>query len=252
MNTGIYEIVNLTNGKRYVGSAVNFKRRWYMHRWELRRGEHRNTHLQATWDKHGEDKFGFRPLLACDRHNLVMYEQIAIDALRPEYNICKVAASTIGFRFSEESRAKLSHRARAENLSPETRARMSASQAKRTHPPETRAKISAIVRGRKESDETRARKSASLLGHSVSEETRAKLRAARLGQRHSPESKAKIAAASTGRKHTPEAKAKIAAAKLGKPGWSRGLKRGPLSADARVKISAARRAHEATRRAAKA
>lgn len=33
--SGIYEITNLINGKRYVGSAVNMYRRWYAHRWHL-------------------------------------------------------------------------------------------------------------------------------------------------------------------------------------------------------------------------
>lgn len=209
MNTGIYEIKNLANGKRYVGSAVNFKRRWYMHRYHLRRGDHWSSHLQATWDKYGEDQFEFRPILVCGRQSLVMYEQIAIDALCPEYNKCKVAASTLGFKFSEETRAKLSNRARAENLSPETRARMSSSQAKRRHTAETKAKISAIVKGRKESDETRAKKSAALMGHGASQETRAKLSAAALGRKHSPEARERIAAASTGRKHTPEVRARM-------------------------------------------
>ena len=210
MNAGIYEIVNLTTGHRYIGSAVNFKRRWYMHRWQLKRGEHRNSHLQATWDKHGDGQFSFRKLLVCDRNNLVMYEQIAIDACAPEYNKCKVAASTLGFKFTDEAKAKMSVLKSAENLSVETRARMSASQAKRRHSPETRAKISAIVRGRSQSPESCAKRSSSLIGHKVSDETRAKLRAAQLGKKHSPESKAKNAIASTGRKHTPEATARMA------------------------------------------
>lgn len=34
-HAGIYEIRNTVNGKRYIGSTVNFKRRWWAHRAKL-------------------------------------------------------------------------------------------------------------------------------------------------------------------------------------------------------------------------
>ena len=37
MNSGIYKIVNKVTSKFYIGSSVNFKRRWYMHKFELKR-----------------------------------------------------------------------------------------------------------------------------------------------------------------------------------------------------------------------
>ena len=57
--SGIYAIVNCVNGKRYVGSAVNFRRRLYGHRSHLRRGTHHNHHLQTAWVKYGHDAFVF-------------------------------------------------------------------------------------------------------------------------------------------------------------------------------------------------
>jgi predicted GIY-YIG superfamily endonuclease len=37
-NGGIYEIANRVNGKRYIGSAAFFNKRWSQHRGLLRRG----------------------------------------------------------------------------------------------------------------------------------------------------------------------------------------------------------------------
>ena len=51
--SGIYEILNTANGKRYIGSAVHFARRWYLHCWKLNRGEHHSAKLQNAWNKHG-------------------------------------------------------------------------------------------------------------------------------------------------------------------------------------------------------
>jgi hypothetical protein len=43
------------------------------------------------------------------------------------------------------------------------------------------------------------------------------------------------------RRHSPETRAKMRASQLGHPGWNRGRKFGPLSAEARAKISVALR-----------
>lgn len=39
MTSGIYEIVNTTNQKKYIGSAVDIKARWRSHRHELVKGK---------------------------------------------------------------------------------------------------------------------------------------------------------------------------------------------------------------------
>lgn len=55
----IYKIVNLVNGKFYVGSTINTRERFRTHRKRLRSGRHHCKHLQAAWDKYGEDVFVF-------------------------------------------------------------------------------------------------------------------------------------------------------------------------------------------------
>lgn len=56
---GIYCIQNQVDGKRYVGQSVNIKSRFADHRCDLRHGRHPNSHLQRSWDKHGEAAFQF-------------------------------------------------------------------------------------------------------------------------------------------------------------------------------------------------
>jgi group I intron endonuclease len=59
---GVYRIVNLTNGKVYIGSTKGFKQRAYQHETRLNSGRHHNKHLLASWQKYGTEKFLFEIL----------------------------------------------------------------------------------------------------------------------------------------------------------------------------------------------
>lgn len=48
-NSGIYKIVNTHTTEIYVGSAINFKKRWGWHIKDLKAGKHRNSYLQNAW-----------------------------------------------------------------------------------------------------------------------------------------------------------------------------------------------------------
>lgn len=208
MNAGIYEIVNTVNGKRYVGSAVNFSFRWRNHRSLLRRGAHHSRHLQSAWAKHGEDTFEFRKLIVCSKEDLIVYEQYAIDALQPEYNICRNAGSSLGVKHSPEFCAKRAALSLGNTSGRGNKGRKAS--------PETRAKLSAFRTG-----------NTNMLGLRHSPETKAKMRAAHagkqytLGHKHSPEARANISAAlvgnthALGRKISQETREKMSAAKRG-------------------------------------
>lgn len=151
--SGIYEIVNTINGKRYVGSAVNLGQRWRQHRCELGKGRH-NPHMQNAWNKHGEDAFRFFVLeFVDDQAALLQREQHYIDSLRPEYNCAAVAGSNFGVKFGEDVRRKMSAASSATWARDGHREKMSAAQRGKTRSEEHRAKISAANMGRKKSPE---------------------------------------------------------------------------------------------------
>jgi group I intron endonuclease len=55
----IYKIRNVVNQKFYVGSTGNTRERFRCHRNRLRKNKHRCQHLQAAWNKYGEECFIF-------------------------------------------------------------------------------------------------------------------------------------------------------------------------------------------------
>lgn len=55
----IYKIRNVVNGKFYVGSTADTRERFRTHRNRLRNNKHHCLHLQASWNKYGEDCFKF-------------------------------------------------------------------------------------------------------------------------------------------------------------------------------------------------
>jgi hypothetical protein len=62
MTTVIYAVECLANGFVYVGLSTDYKRRWRIHRSQLRRGIHPARNMLADWRKHDEDAFEVRVL----------------------------------------------------------------------------------------------------------------------------------------------------------------------------------------------
>lgn len=56
LDTGIYQIRNTANGKRYVGSAVKFAQRWRQHAHLLRKRKHHSRILQNAWKQATREK----------------------------------------------------------------------------------------------------------------------------------------------------------------------------------------------------
>lgn len=104
-SSGVYQILCVPTGKIYIGSTVNLRARWDMHRWRLRRGNHVNLHLQQAWDKYGEANFVFSVLEFVKKSDLLSTEQVWIDKTRCAdrnngFNIFNVAGSP-GDRFAQ-------------------------------------------------------------------------------------------------------------------------------------------------------
>lgn len=210
-SSGIYQIKNNINGKRYIGSTVNFEARWRLHKINLNKGTHHSKHLQSSWNKNGESCFEFEILEICCKSELLIWEQIYIDLEKPEYNICRTAGSCLGIKRSEETCAKLSL-ART-SITPEERAainlKISIANKGKKRTPEQNAANSERGKGKRSpmkdrvySEEVRANMSKGQLGRKDTEETKAKK--AESQRNRSPESRAKATASNTGKKRTPE------------------------------------------------
>lgn len=225
---GIYAIWLLDENeiecRVYFGSAADICARKGTHVHQLRKNKHHNKHLQRAWNKYGETRFRFEVIeYVPSKTHLIAREQFWLDTLVDElgreilFNACLTAGNTLGFKFSEESRAKMSatRMGRASprppgwKMSDEQKARLSKLATGRSVSDETRAKISASQTGIcRWSNETRAKMSAALKGQRPT----AAIEAARLANTGRPipeERKEKISATLKGRIFSPEHIAKI-------------------------------------------
>ena len=159
MKSGIYQILNIINGKFYIGSAIYIRHRWQTHLWRLNKGIHQNKHLQASWNKYGAFAFEFQILEYCSKAELIEREQLWLDwtrACEVGYNIRIVANSNSGVKRSQE-----------------TKDRQRLAMAGFRHSEATIAKMRIVQSNR--SEQTKRKLSASKMGHAVSIETKAKI-----------------------------------------------------------------------------
>lgn len=119
---GIYSITCTANGKVYIGSTVGFKRRWYEHRNDLKRGKHCSPYLQNAYNKYGVESFDFQ---------VVEYIKYADELLETEqrwiywyqshdnekgFNVCPVAGYTTYRILGDAEKKKISEGLRRYHL----------------------------------------------------------------------------------------------------------------------------------------
>jgi hypothetical protein len=204
MKSGIYQIVNVLDGKKYYGQSVDIPTRWRRHRYLLRCGKHRNHHLQHAFVKYGEANFKFEVVCYCEPAQLQTLEAKLIAHNAGGYNVTIVTAGKIthsaetrqkiaaaqqgtgnsyyGKKHSKAARQRMSDSHKAANLSDETRRKLSESHSGaknhnygKTCSAETRRKIGDANRGRKASPATRRKLSAMRKGKPKSEEHKRKI-----------------------------------------------------------------------------
>jgi group I intron endonuclease len=224
----IYRIRNVTNGKFYVGSTVNTQERFRTHRKKLRTGKHHCAHLQAAWNKYGEDCFKFevvevvvgQDLQAVEDEWLTKYVgkpecyNVGLRSGAPWRGVAKEKHPNFGRPRNDAERQAISQSLRefyAANPNNHPRAG-------KKHSDEARAKIRAAIQGKIASGEKHYR-----YGQTLSEEVRKKIGDAQRGVKKAP------------RKITEEGMAKIrAAAAAGRYSHMKGKK---LSTEVREKMS---------------
>lgn len=168
-NTGIYQIVNLVNGKRYIGSSVDIKNRLNEHNRRLNKNCHHCDYLQRSYNRHGKDNFKFEILLYCSREDLLFYEQRTIDAYNFEdelYNLAPKAGNTVGVRRRPESIAKQKKAMKGRKFSEEHKRNISIALTNKPKSPEHVKKMADSRRGKPLSNEHRLKISITGRNHS--------------------------------------------------------------------------------------
>jgi group I intron endonuclease len=125
---GIYRFTNKLSGSFYIGSAKNLRARLYSYYLlsALLRGKN-NTIISRALIKYGYSNFTLEILEYCEVSELLEREQYYLDLLKPDYNIAKVAGSTIGIPRTEEFKQYLSDLRKGKIPSEETKILMSIS-----------------------------------------------------------------------------------------------------------------------------
>jgi group I intron endonuclease len=108
---GIYKISSITKSNRfYIGSSFDIDKRWKEHIRQLKNNCHHSAFLQRHFNKYGVDDIVFDVI---EEHNsctiayLLSREQYFIDTLRPVFNSYLIAGSSLGYKHSKETCAKM-------------------------------------------------------------------------------------------------------------------------------------------------
>ncbi len=146
MLSGIYKIENIINNHIYIGSCSSFNVRKGAHICLLKQNKHHSQYLQNAYNKYGKDSFNILMIESVEDKSLLLErEQYYIDTLNPEYNICRIAGSTQGRRFSEEHKQRLSNSLKGKKRTEEQKRQASLCKTGTTHTQETKDKVSKIV-----------------------------------------------------------------------------------------------------------
>lgn len=227
--SGVYQIRNIVNGKRYIGSSVDVHRRLIIHRCLLNCKKHTNQILQRSWDKYGSDNFDFSILLYCNSNETLKYEQEFLDVCTPEYNIAKSAkAPFLGRKWTKEALEKRTRSFQERNGTLD----------RQSHPmtEETKRALREANAGRTNSIESNIKRSKKLKGRHPWN----------FGKTLSEEHKKKVGEAGKGRVVSDESRRKRSQSLRGKTSWCKGMTK---SDEFKEKVSAGLRAYHAMRKA---
>lgn len=124
----IYKILNITNGKFYIGSASYYDKRIGKHIYHLRRNNHPNRYLQNAWNKYKEESFYFFIIEETTKELLLEREQYWLDKTQCYnreigYNIATIAENAAGWHQTKEAKIAIGNFWRNKKHSEERKAR---------------------------------------------------------------------------------------------------------------------------------
>jgi hypothetical protein len=231
--SGIYAILNLTNGKIYVGQARGkrgIRGRCTAHKGLLRKGLD-SKHLQAAWNRLGASAFAFGEVEKAPRELLNERERHFISLWKTRefgYNLEEGGSGTYNPKNSVEHNKSVV-------WSEERREKIRQSNSRRVWSKESRDKVAQSVRDLPpQSQESREKKARASSGKCHTEETKRKISEAQIGKIISEESREKMSQAKKGRtppnkgiRYSPEVRSR-----MGRPRRNVGCSRGEQILDA--------------------
>jgi group I intron endonuclease len=129
-NAGVYSIVHLESGKRYIGSTKSFHYRMLWHRSMLNKGTHDNKVLQEAWTIYKKEAFSFEILeIVLDKDLRIEREQYWMDfyqAVDTGFNIGTSAVNPmLGNTHTPEAKEKIRQKALGRKMSESTKQTLS-------------------------------------------------------------------------------------------------------------------------------
>lgn len=130
---------------------MNFYARFYRY-FNVKNLRNTNMAIYSALIKHGFGNFELQILEYTNRENILQREQHYLDLLKPEYNLLKIAGSSLGFKHNEKTLAFFKNE---RILSEESKAKLSVAASNRVLTEVEKKRLSEIRLGTKMSDVTR-------------------------------------------------------------------------------------------------
>lgn len=105
--SGIYMLTNKLTGDIYVGQSTDISKR-FKNYFNISYLNSKAYRINRALVKYGYSSFSLTILEYCSISDLTIREQYYFEKLEPQYNILKIAGSSVGFNHSEETKAKIS------------------------------------------------------------------------------------------------------------------------------------------------
>lgn len=111
-NYCVYKITNTITNECYIGVDTYFPKRIGQHKSNLKKNQHKNKHLQYSYNKYGEDNFSFELFYECKNREEMLSKEIEFINLfnsnREGFNKTFGGEGSFGFQHSQESLRKMS------------------------------------------------------------------------------------------------------------------------------------------------